>query len=90
MRLRNIGVWVGPQLLNPLKEQGFAIQGVDAKQYPADLAGYLKEGGSSSGAKALAATVTNYAKNCPDSAIVISGWRSALPQLPPFCPFNFN
>ena len=71
----NIGVWVGPQLLQPLKEQGIAIQGVDAAQYPADLKGYLKEGGSDSGAKSLAATVTSYAQKCPDSAIVISGWR---------------
>jgi hypothetical protein len=75
MQISNIGVWVGPQLLMPLQAKGIAVQGVDKSEYPADLNGYLAEGGSNTGAKSLADQVTAYVKRCPDSAIVISGWR---------------
>lgn len=51
-----------------------AFQGVSAKDYPADLDGYIEEGGSNSCAVSLAAAVTNYATRCPSSKIVISGW----------------
>lgn len=72
----NIGVWVGPQLLSPLKDKGVAVQGVDAKAYAATLGGYLSEGGPTSAAKSMANTVNQYVKKCgPETAIIISGWR---------------
>ena len=73
----NVGVWVGNIFGEALQDAipGVVLQGVDEDAYPADLAGYLKEGGSDSGAKSLAAQVTAYNKKCPDSTIVVTGWR---------------
>lgn len=79
--LSNIGVWVGPQWKAALTKAGIksmAFQGVDASAYPATLDSYLTEGGSNAGAKSLATTVQNYVSGCPDSAIIVSGWRSVL------------
>ncbi|KAJ7635883.1 carbohydrate esterase family 5 protein [Mycena rosella] len=72
----NMGVWVGPQFQTALQSQisSLAFQGVDASAYPATLDSYLAEEGSDSGSASLAATVTNYASACPDSALIISGW----------------
>lgn len=75
----NVGVWVGPQLISSLSSllpssSSFAAQGVDSTAYPATLSTYLTEGGSNDGAAALAATVTDYANTCPDSAILVAGW----------------
>ncbi|KAF7325057.1 Carbohydrate esterase family 5 protein [Mycena kentingensis (nom. inval.)] len=72
----NIGVWVGPQFEAALREriQNVAFQGVDPSAYLADLQGYLGESGSDAGAQALADTVEAYARICPDTTHVISGW----------------
>jgi hypothetical protein len=80
----NVGVWVGPQMFQSLDDNILsqynatsmvARQGVDPQMYPGDFEGYLVEGGSNQGAQSLAATVSAYAKACPNSAIVITGWR---------------
>lgn len=73
----NIGVWVGPQFFSALssKISSVALQGVDPSAYKADLEGYLAEGGSNDGAKSLAETVDAYIAKCPESAVVVSGWR---------------
>jgi cutinase len=72
----NIGVWVGPALMDAFRSgaSSFAAQGVDASAYPADLNGYVNEGGSDSGAASMASTAAAYAQACPDSAIVFAGW----------------
>lgn len=77
----NIGVWVGPQFFDALRAliPGAAFQGVDQTAYPADLKGYLEQGGSDSGAESLQTTVDRYAELCPDRAIVVAGWRSVIP-----------
>jgi len=54
---------------------GVALQGVDATAYPANLKGYIVEGGSATAASSLAKTVNSYAAKCKDTTIVISGWR---------------
>ena len=73
----NIGVWVGPQFQQALssKINSLAFQGVDSDAYAADLQGYLGEGGSDGGSQALAQTVTDYTAKCPDSTVIVSGWR---------------
>jgi len=73
----DIGVWVGPQLREALEKRvgSLAFEGVSSDAYPADLAGFLEEGGSESAARSLAQTVTDYVSNCPRSTIIISGWR---------------
>jgi cutinase len=60
-----------------------AFQGVEASAYPATLETYLAEGGSDSGAQSLASTVTDYVDFCPDSSVIISGWRSVSFYLVP-------
>lgn len=61
------------------KVKHVAFQGVDSSEYKADLAGYLEEeGGSEAGATSMVDTVKAYAKKCPDSAIVMAGWRYVL------------
>ena len=71
----NIGVSVGPALELTLDRRlganTVAFQGVD---YPADIAGYLA-GGSSEGAGTLASLVNTAATKCPDTQIVLSGYR---------------
>lgn len=52
-----------------------ALQGVDSTVYTADLDGYLSDGGSDDGAASLASTVNDYNSKCPNSAIIVSGWR---------------
>ncbi|KAK7055391.1 carbohydrate esterase family 5 protein [Favolaschia claudopus] len=72
----NIGVWVGPQFRSALEDsiESLAFQGVDSTAYPATLGGYLSNGGPASGAQSLADTVTQYASECPQATIVVSGW----------------
>ncbi|KAI9163696.1 Cutinase-like protein [Paramyrothecium foliicola] len=72
----NIGTFVGAPFRDDLlsKHSSVAFQGVDPSAYPADLAGYIQEGGSKSCAKSLATDVEVYASACPQSKIVISGW----------------
>ncbi|KAF9730892.1 hypothetical protein PMIN06_005839 [Paraphaeosphaeria minitans] len=73
----NIGVWVGP-FLRDSALSAFAgdvhVQGVDAKDYPANLADYVKEGGSESCADACAETVEAYVGKCPHANVFLSGW----------------
>lgn len=73
----NIGPWVGAPFRDALesKHDSIAFQGVDSEAYPADLAGYVEEGGSQGCADSLGSSVQSYAETCPDAKIVISGWR---------------
>lgn len=72
----NIGASVGPALEVALDRRlganTVAFQGVD---YPAEIAGYLI-GGSPSGARTLASLVNTAATKCPNTQIVLSGYRS--------------
>ena len=72
----NIGALVGPSLEsaldNRLGANIVAFQGVD---YPADIAGYLA-GGSVSGGNTLASLVNTASTKCPNTQIVLSGYRS--------------
>ncbi|KAK5996767.1 Cutin hydrolase [Cladobotryum mycophilum] len=73
----NIGPWVGcpfGDALHGAFGENVAFQGVDPSRYPADLSGYVDDGGSETGASALASQVKAYATRCPKSKIVISGW----------------
>ncbi|KAB8213169.1 cutinase-domain-containing protein [Aspergillus novoparasiticus] len=71
----NMGVLVGPDLENALAhelgESSLAVQGV---AYPANLDGYL-DGGDAEGASLLAALVRRSLGQCPNSAVVLSGYR---------------
>lgn len=72
--LGNIGSVVGPQLkasLNADISGNVAFQGVD---YPATIAEFLI-GGSPEGAATLASLVGTAASKCPDTQIVLSGYR---------------
>ncbi|KAF2684229.1 hypothetical protein K458DRAFT_431783 [Lentithecium fluviatile CBS 122367] len=83
----NIGVWTGPQFEAALLRElngDIHFQGINRADYPADLDGYAREGGSETCAVACAATVNAYAAKCPEARIFVSGWRlvfhlSALP-----------
>lgn len=83
----NIGPWVGAPWRDDLvaKHSSVAFQGVDAEAYPADLAGYIVEGGSNTCADSLGSAVRTYASACPDSKIVVSGWRSVFQSLKSVC-----
>ncbi|KAI1135548.1 carbohydrate esterase family 5 protein [Hypoxylon sp. FL0543] len=76
----NLGPWVGGPFHDALVAGGkssnieIAIQGVSPDDYPADLAGYIEEGGSNSCANGLGTTVQKYISHCPDSKIAIWGW----------------
>lgn len=71
----NVGSIAGPPFFDALDDvlgRGtVAIQGVD---YPADIAGYLA-GGSREGARTMAGLVSEAVTKCPDTKIVISGYR---------------
>lgn len=70
-----IGSVVGPPfesaLQTALGSQTLSFLGVN---YPASIAGFL-EGGDPNGAATMAANVTNTANECPDTKIVMSGYR---------------
>lgn len=71
----NVGSLAGPPFFDALDEalgDGIvAVQGVD---YPADIPGYL-DGGSKEGADTMAGLVSDAVTKCPDTKIVISGYR---------------
>ena len=74
----NIGVWTGPQFKDALIKEldgDVHFQGVNREDYPANLDGYAREGGSESCADACAETVDAYAEKCPEAKIFVSGWR---------------
>lgn len=66
----NIGAVVGPALKSALGT-GTAFQGVT---YPADVAGFL-QGGDSTGSATMASLVSQASTQCPDTKIVLSGYR---------------
>lgn len=77
-------MWVGPQFFEGLRTsiKGVALQDVDSDDYPADLNDYLEEsGGSDAGAASMAKAIEDYTSQCPDSTIIISGWRYIYPIL---------
>lgn len=73
-----IGTVVGPPFESALKtaleNQSLNFIGVD---YPADLQGF-EEGGDPNGAKTMAADITNAVNSCPDTKVVMSGYRLVL------------
>jgi hypothetical protein len=75
VELGNVGLLAGVPFVNALGMiVGFsnvAVQGVD---YPADIPGYLL-GGSASGTKTLAGLLNTAASKCPDTQIVVGGYR---------------
>lgn len=75
VELGNVGLLAGVPFVNMLGSMiGFnniAVQGVN---YPADIPGYLL-GGSSSGTKTLAGLLKTAASKCPDTQIVLGGYR---------------
>ena len=78
IELGNVGSLAGPPFFNALDLEvgasNVAVQGVD---YPATIAGYL-EGGDKGGAATLAALAEQTATQCPNTQIVLSGYRYAL------------
>jgi cutinase len=79
----NIGVWTGPQFKDALIKEldgDIHVQGVNREDYPANLDGYAREGGSESCADACAEMVDAYAGKCPEAKIFVSGWRCGLPN----------
>ena len=77
IELGNVGRLAGPPFFNALDLEvgasNVAVQGVD---YPATIAGYL-EGGDKGGAAKLAALAEQAATQCPNTQIVLSGYRYA-------------
>lgn len=71
----NVGRLVGPPFFNALTgrigDMNVAVQGVD---YPANLAGYAV-GGDPAGASKLASLANTAASKCPNTQIVLSGYR---------------
>ena len=80
IELGNVGSLAGPPFFNALDvaigASNVAVQGVD---YPATIAGYL-EGGDKGGATTLAALAEQAATQCPDTQIVLSGYRQISPS----------
>ncbi|CAH0003263.1 unnamed protein product [Clonostachys byssicola] len=72
----NIGPWVGAPFRDALAKTGkkISFQGVDPGAYPADLAGYIVEGGSEQGAKSMGVVIDAYVKACPKAKIAVSCW----------------
>jgi len=71
---------VGPQFEKALRQQNgleeIQFQGVDPTKYKATVDEYLGQwGGSNDGAEELARMVINYHEICPETLIVIAGWR---------------
>lgn len=50
-------------------------EGADGEEYLANLPGYLDNGGSPIGATVMAYTIGEYARICPKTKFIISGWR---------------
>ncbi|KAI2627623.1 carbohydrate esterase family 5 protein [Hypoxylon sp. NC1633] len=74
----NLGPWVGGPFRDALVSRSskikIAVQGVSPDDYPADLAGYVKEGGSESCGRGLGAAVQKYVSQCPSSKVAVWGW----------------
>ena len=86
LELGNVGLLAGPPFFNALAdivgEQKLAVQGVD---YAATIAGYL-EGGDPAGAATLASLVDLAVSQCPNTQIVLSGYRCACCWPRRLCP----
>ncbi|KAI1773843.1 carbohydrate esterase family 5 protein [Hypoxylon cercidicola] len=74
----NLGPWVGGPFHDALvtKSAGIkvAVQGVSSEDYPADLAGYVEDGGSKGCAESLGRAVQTYVSRCASSKVAIWGW----------------
>lgn len=70
-----VGITVGPALRSDLERTltGKSVSFIGV-EYPADIAGFLA-GGSREGAANMANGVTSTANRCPNTKIVISGYR---------------
>jgi len=79
IELGNVGSLAGPPFFNALAniigDGNLNVQGVD---YPATIAGYL-EGGDPAGAATLASLVNLATTKCPNTQIVLSGYRYGNP-----------
>lgn len=75
----NIGPWVGQPfrdaLYSKIGANKVAFQGVSPQDYPANLDGYIEDGGPQSCAISLGRAVERYSARCPSAKIVVSGWR---------------
>ncbi|KAI8965485.1 carbohydrate esterase family 5 protein [Daldinia sp. FL1419] len=74
----NLGPWVGGPFRDALVDASagvkLAIQGVDTDSYPADLGGYIEEGGSNTCATSIGENVQKYVSRCPSTRVAIWGW----------------
>ncbi len=71
----NVGTLTGPPFFTALQSAvgQIAVQGVD---YPADIPGFLA-GGDSAGATTMAQLVGQAVSQCPQTKVVVSGYRYA-------------
>ena len=71
----NVGLLAGPPFFEALSKalpsDDISVQGID---YPADVGGYL-EGGDPKGAATLASLAQLAVKKCPESQLILSGYR---------------
>lgn len=71
----NVGTLSGPPFFAALAQsvgiENLAVQGVD---YPADIPGFLA-GGDANGSKTMAQLVTQAMTQCPNTKVVMSGYR---------------
>jgi hypothetical protein len=71
----NVGTLTGPPFFTAIAQivgaSNIAVQGVD---YPADISGFLA-GGDATGSKTMAQLVTQAMTQCPNTKVVISGYR---------------
>lgn len=76
----NVGSIAGPPFFQALNSRlganNIAVQGVN---YPATVAGYLA-GGDRGGAASLANLASTAASKCPNTKIVLAGYRCVVPQ----------
>ncbi|KAI1504920.1 cutinase-domain-containing protein [Biscogniauxia marginata] len=73
----NLGVWVGGPFYDALHRNpdlNIAVQGVSETDYPADLPGYILQGGSDSCGEAMGRDIQKYHERCPEAAIAAWGW----------------
>jgi cutinase len=63
-------------LASDIGASNLAVQGVD---YPADIAGFL-EGGDPTGSQTMASLVEQAFSQCPDTKVVMSGYRYDPPS----------
>ena len=75
IELGNVGELAGPPFFNALDVLiGAENVGVQGVPYAADILGYL-EGGDPAGSTTFAELTTQAASQCPDTQIVLSGYR---------------